>query len=266
MTVKSQKSDFQVLKDELANPAAPKSDTPETEESKAKAKNSDPAAGVKAAEEGGDAAEAAEEVVAKKKKRPATKHPILMEPFDKLDFTAVESLRYRAEDIARKVGKGAIKQARVRELRQELLNSERLSARFEDCPRERSVLQHAAPLSTSAPPAHLRHIPAYIKEAVGDVSDRSRKRRKLGSRLRRHGGDDPLKTLSAFLPQTKADEMNETDTLNKLENDIWESTGKKPKGLGSKAKKIIKTATAAEKIGNARKDFLKKQKSKRRGG
>jgi hypothetical protein len=59
----------------------------------------------------------------------------------------------------------------LRELRSELLNSERLAARFEDCPRERSLLQHGAPLSKQAAPHHLKHIPGYIQDAVGgDVS------------------------------------------------------------------------------------------------
>ena len=39
----------------------------------------------------------------------------------------MDALRYRAEDAARAVGKTAVKEARVRELRQELLNSERLA-------------------------------------------------------------------------------------------------------------------------------------------
>jgi hypothetical protein len=55
----------------------------------------------------------------------------------------------------------------LRELRTELLNSERLAARFEDCPRERSLLQHGAPLSKQAAPQHLKHIPGYIQDAVG---------------------------------------------------------------------------------------------------
>lgn len=90
----------------------------------------------------------------------------------------------------------------MRELRQELLNSERLAARFEDCPREKSLLQHGAPLSKQAAPAHLRQIPGYIKESVGgDAAALAAKRRKRGIGAKKKRKEhDPLQTL-AFAPE-----------------------------------------------------------------
>ncbi|MCO5562543.1 hypothetical protein L7F22_016171 [Adiantum nelumboides] len=55
-------------------------------------------------------------------------------PFPLLTKGAIEALRYRAEDVARGVTKVAIKDARAKELRLEILNSEKLKAHFEDHP------------------------------------------------------------------------------------------------------------------------------------
>jgi tartrate dehydratase alpha subunit/fumarate hydratase class I-like protein len=44
----------------------------------------------------------------------------------------VEALRYRAEDVARQLSKKAVREARARELAQELLNSTALTEYFEE--------------------------------------------------------------------------------------------------------------------------------------
>ena len=75
----------------------------------------------------------------------------------------VESLRYRAEDTARSVGKTAVREARVRELKSELLNSERLAAHFEDNPEDLNLLKHDVSLSKTPPAPHLSHLPGYLR-------------------------------------------------------------------------------------------------------
>ena len=55
-------------------------------------------------------------------------------------------------------------QARAKELRLELLNSERLQSHFEAHPDDLALLQHDKPLHRTAPAAHLKHIPAYLKD------------------------------------------------------------------------------------------------------
>jgi hypothetical protein len=60
------------------------------------------------------------------------------------------------------------RQARAKELRQELLNSARLAAHFEEHPGDLALLQHDRPLAKAAAPAHLRHLPAYLRaQAAG---------------------------------------------------------------------------------------------------
>jgi hypothetical protein len=55
------------------------------------------------------------------------------------------------------------RQARAKELRQELLNSARLAAHFEEHPGDLALLKHDRPLAKAAAPAHLRHLPAYLR-------------------------------------------------------------------------------------------------------
>lgn len=48
----------------------------------------------------------------------------------KFDMTQVEAFRYRMEDALRSVTRAAIREARVRELKVEILNSDKLKVRF----------------------------------------------------------------------------------------------------------------------------------------
>ncbi len=51
--------------------------------------------------------------------------------FGRLTKAAVEGLRYRGEDVLRGINRGAVKEARAREVAQQLLNSEKLKSYFE---------------------------------------------------------------------------------------------------------------------------------------
>lgn len=92
-------------------------------------------------------------------------HPGL-QPLPRLTAASIESLRYRAEDVARSITKLAIKEARARDLRQQLLNSQRLTEHFASNPGEMQLLQHAAPLRGSQAPGHLKHIPGYLRDSA----------------------------------------------------------------------------------------------------
>ncbi|KAK4252749.1 hypothetical protein QN277_014299 [Acacia crassicarpa] len=127
--------------------------------------------------------------------------------FPLLTKNAVESLRYRAEDVAKSVTRIAVRESRAQDLRNEILNSEKLKAHFESNPRDLDLLKHDKVLSKNAPPAHLRDVPEYlvdkttkearemvklVRDAMGNNSrSRGSKRKKL-----RKGGD-PLKAISA---------------------------------------------------------------------
>jgi len=60
-----------------------------------------------------------------------------LRPFSRLTKSAMEALRYRAEDVGRTITKAAVREARARELQRELLNSEKLSEYFQEHEAER---------------------------------------------------------------------------------------------------------------------------------
>uniref|UniRef100_A0A1W7RI19 Probable ATP-dependent RNA helicase DDX56 n=1 Tax=Agkistrodon contortrix contortrix TaxID=8713 RepID=A0A1W7RI19_AGKCO len=74
----------------------------------------------------------------------------------------IEGLRYRCQDAMRSVTKQAIKEAQLREIKEELLNSEKLKTYFEDNPRDLNLLRHDKPLHPAIVKPHLRNVPEYL--------------------------------------------------------------------------------------------------------
>lgn len=132
------------------------------------------------------------------------------------DMKQVEGFRYRMNDALRAVTKVAIREARVRELRQELLKSEKLRRHFTENPSELHHLKHDGELRTARTQAHLRHVPEYLlpeegrkaitSEDIGFVpfkklSDRKGRRSKSTAKHKGHGAggkgakSDPLRTF-----------------------------------------------------------------------
>ncbi|KAK6151125.1 hypothetical protein DH2020_016057 [Rehmannia glutinosa] len=133
-------------------------------------------------------------------------------PFPLLSKNAVESLRYRAEDVARSVTKIAVRESRAQDLRNEILNSEKLKAHFQDNPRDLDLLKHDKVLSKKEPAPHLRDVPEYLldpttqeaskivklaRAAMGNTNSNRRK----GFKGKFKRSRDPLKTFSAEAPK-----------------------------------------------------------------
>ncbi|KAH0995929.1 hypothetical protein GBA52_019793 [Prunus armeniaca] len=133
----------------------------------------------------------------------------LIPPFPLLTKNAVESLRYRAEDVAKSVTKIAVRESRAQDLRNEILNSEKLKAHFEVNPRDLAdLLKHDKALSKKPPAPHLRDVPDYLLDATTKEASKTVKlaRAAMGNTnpARRHGfkrkskkNKDPLKTFTA---------------------------------------------------------------------
>uniref|UniRef100_A0A8D0F8N1 RNA helicase n=1 Tax=Strix occidentalis caurina TaxID=311401 RepID=A0A8D0F8N1_STROC len=85
----------------------------------------------------------------------------MLQPY-KFATEEIEALRYRCRDAMRSVTKQAVKEARLREIKDELLNSEKLKAYFEDNPRDLHVLRHDKPLHPAIVKPHLRNVPDYL--------------------------------------------------------------------------------------------------------
>jgi ATP-dependent RNA helicase DDX56/DBP9 len=134
------------------------------------------------------------------------------------EMKQVDAFRYRMGDALRAVTRTAIQEARSRELRQELLKSEKLKKHFEDNPDDLRHLRHDGELRGARVQHHLRHVPDYLmpvkgkkgiaNEELGDVAlhknkdGRARKVRVSGKgrgrRVKGFGGKhDPLKLFNA---------------------------------------------------------------------
>lgn len=134
------------------------------------------------------------------------------------DMKQVESFRYRMNDALRAVTRIAIREARTRELRQELLKSEKLKRHFEENPEDLHHLRHDGELRAARIQPHLRHVPDYLMpsngkkgiagEEIGFVGLRKstdNRIRKARMQNRMKGKDkkpagrksDPLKTFNA---------------------------------------------------------------------
>ncbi|EOA16221.1 hypothetical protein CARUB_v10004361mg [Capsella rubella] len=134
----------------------------------------------------------------------------IITPFPLLTENAVESLRYRAEDVAKSVTKVAVRESRAQDLRNEIINSEKLKTHFEANPRDLDLLRHDKPLSKTAPAPHLKDVPEYLVDpktqeaskmvklngaAMGN-SRRSGGGRNNKNKKRSRKGSDPLKTFN----------------------------------------------------------------------
>lgn len=160
-----------------------------------------------------DSAKDDEKVLAKIVKHQAKKDKEV-KPYN-FDMKQVEAFRYRMGDALRAVTKIAIREARTRELRQELMKSEKLKRHFEENPGDLHHLRHDGELRPARVQSHLKHVPEYLlpkegKKAIADVGfvsmrktseNRIRKSRLAAKGKGRKKGNarkaDPLKTFKA---------------------------------------------------------------------
>ncbi|KAG7878758.1 hypothetical protein KL938_003901 [Ogataea parapolymorpha] len=74
----------------------------------------------------------------------------------------VEAFRYRMEDSFRSVTRAAVRDARLREIKQELMASEKLKRHFEENPQDLVTLRHDKDLASVRADAHLKRVPTYL--------------------------------------------------------------------------------------------------------
>ncbi|QQP39147.1 Helicase [Caligus rogercresseyi] len=74
----------------------------------------------------------------------------------------LDGFRYRARDAMRGVTRIAIREARLKELKHEILKSVELRAHFEDNPQDAQVLRHDKSLHTVKHQVHMKNVPDYI--------------------------------------------------------------------------------------------------------
>ncbi|KAH8400426.1 hypothetical protein KR215_012062 [Drosophila sulfurigaster] len=74
----------------------------------------------------------------------------------------VEAFRYRAQDCWRAATRVAVHDTRLKEIKTEILNSEKLKGFFEENKRDLQALRHDKPTRTIKQQSHLSHVPDYI--------------------------------------------------------------------------------------------------------
>ncbi|KAL8727601.1 MAG: hypothetical protein Q9181_005653 [Wetmoreana brouardii] len=83
------------------------------------------------------------------------------------DMKQVDAFRYRVNDALRAVTQITVREARTRELRQEILTSEKLKRHFEENPEDLQHLRHDGELRAARVQPHLKHIPDYLMPTGG---------------------------------------------------------------------------------------------------
>jgi len=89
-----------------------------------------------------------------------------VKPYE-FDMKQVDAFRYRMSDALRAVTRIAVREARTREIRQELLKSEKLKRHFEENPDDLRHLRHDVELRAARVQPHLKHVPEYLLPANG---------------------------------------------------------------------------------------------------
>lgn len=85
----------------------------------------------------------------------------------RFDMKQIDAFRYRMKDALRAVSQNAVQQARTRELKQELLKSEKLKRHFEDNPDDLRHLRHDGEVRAARVQPHLKHVPDYLMPTGG---------------------------------------------------------------------------------------------------
>lgn len=121
------------------------------------------------------------------------------------DKNQVEGFRYRMEDGFRAVTQVAVREARIKELKQELLMSDKLKRHFEENPQELQSLRHDKELHPARVQQHLKRVPDYLlpeplregkAPKIGFVPfHKNTKKRTKKGKVQKRGKVDPLKSL-----------------------------------------------------------------------
>ncbi|CAN3359174.1 ATP-dependent RNA helicase Dbp9p [Diutina catenulata] len=102
-----------------------------------------------------------DEKVMKKIVKQQQKNGFEIKPYQ-FDMNQVNGFRYRSEDAFRAVTGVAVREARVKELKHELLNSDKLKRFFEENPQDLVSLRHDKELHPSRVQPQLKRVPEYL--------------------------------------------------------------------------------------------------------
>ncbi|KAL3317626.1 putative ATP-dependent RNA helicase ddx56 [Cichlidogyrus casuarinus] len=113
----------------------------------------------------------------------------------------IDGFRYRALDVKKKITKNLVREARLKEIKQELMNSERLKAYFQDHGADANALRHDKPLVRSVN-KNLKHLPEYlVPESLRQLASSSKasfqKQQKKNNKYMNRKPDQMRKKITA---------------------------------------------------------------------
>jgi len=114
----------------------------------------------------------------------------------------IEGLRYRVTDVYNKITKIKVREARLKEIKSEIYNSEKLRTYFADNPKELRILKHDKVLAPNEQQPHMKNIPEYlVPQALKHVMLKPKRKRKQqhipfhDNNNKKRRTNDPLKTF-----------------------------------------------------------------------
>lgn len=100
----------------------------------------------------------------------------------------VEGFRYRAKDAWKAVTRIAVREARLKEIKQEVLSCEKLKSHFEENPRDLQCLRQDKALHTVKLQPHLKDVPEYlVPNSLKKLVGMGRRKRKFDRNLAASG-------------------------------------------------------------------------------
>ena len=133
------------------------------------------------------------------KDQPTTSLPIIKPYNFKVD--EIEGLRYRVTDAFNAITKLKVKEARLKEIKGQIFNSEKLKSYFEDNPHDLKVLRHDKLLAPTDQQPHMKNVPDYlVPDALKHVMLKPKRKRKkpmsmISEKNKKKRHEDPLKTF-----------------------------------------------------------------------
>ncbi len=136
-----------------------------------------------------------------------TRQPMRMQ----FDIREIEQFRYRVSDVAKRITRVMIREARLAELKAEIINSDRLRDYFARHPDDLKILRHdKTTLKLNERSEHLKHVPDYlmptgVQLSTTNPANRRRKKKRAGIKWQQGAGanqerrkdNDPLQNFSA---------------------------------------------------------------------
>ena len=110
----------------------------------------------------------------------------------------IEGFRYRVNDAYNSISRIKIKNARMKEIKGQILNSTKLKSYFEENPKDLKVLRHDKTLVPTDQKPHMKNIPDYlVPDALKHMLKPKRKHKKniTFHDKSKKNKDDPLKTF-----------------------------------------------------------------------